>query len=258
MKKLAFSVAVVVLLAAVLVSAGSSSDDPGEEAAPPTEQVEADFRLFYLDNTEAANDTWKVTISNSVDQGVLLLRNRQDVEDSFSFHALAPEGWKIGFEKESVTVGNDSVAWNVITYTLPDSASTGSYNVNISAISKNNGTVRNITLVCEVAALDGNMAQKGDQLLVTYVLWDENRTGQLDSGTLPATCGEPEAGPAGQVGYIDGFYLGLYGMEKGGVLGASPGETKEILVPPELAYGVNSGSELSDMWLIFQQTLGYA
>ena len=92
--------------------------------------------------------------------------------------------------------------------------------------------------------------------MVEYVLHDLDGN-QLDAGTLPATAGERYVGPAQQLGYITGFYMGLLGMKKPGLggLGAT-GETKTIRVPPELAYGTDPDAhELGGITLIFTLTL---
>jgi FKBP-type peptidyl-prolyl cis-trans isomerase 2 len=102
----------------------------------------------------------------------------------------------------------------------------------------------------------GSVTRKGDKVVVEYILHDLDGN-QLDAGTLPATAGERYVGPAQQLGYITGFYMGLLGMVKPslGGLGA-PGETKTIRVPPELAYGTDPNAhELGGMTLIFTLTI---
>jgi hypothetical protein len=106
------------------------------------------------------------------------------------------------------------------------------------------------------SARAGTVTSKGDKVVVDYVLHDLEGN-QIDAGTLPATAGERYVGPAQQLGYITGFYMGLLGMRKPGLGGlGGPGETKTIRVPPELAYGTDPAAhELGGMVLIFTLTL---
>jgi FKBP-type peptidyl-prolyl cis-trans isomerase len=107
-----------------------------------------------------------------------------------------------------------------------------------------------------VSSSQGEVTTKGDKVIVDYVLHDLDGN-QIDAGTLPATAGERYVGPAQQLGYITGFYMGLLGMRKPGMAGlGAPGETKSIRVPPELAYGTDpQAHELGGMVLIFTLTL---
>ncbi len=250
MKHAAILIAILILLILVL-----SVRKEATETSRITFRYSSHYavELAYLDNTQVDNDTWEVAITGPEDYGVLLIRNCGE-EETFNFKCTTPEGWDVSFEKQKITLRNHSVGWCVLTFAvLSQTPSTAL--INITAVSAHNPAVSDtLTLLCRVVNTNGKVTKKGDQVVVSYTVWDENGS-ELDSGTLPATAGEPEAGPFGQVTYIDGFYLGLLGMERGGLGGFGPGETKQIKVPPELAYGVDSGHELSNETLIFELTL---
>jgi hypothetical protein len=217
-----------------------------------TEIYAGGVNLTYLDDTEISEDVYTVNICGPKDCGVILINNTGEKTDEFRFVAEGvPDGWSITFEHDMMHVDTEGIIWNTIYYEA--SSSKGSYFVNITATSVNNPNVKDIiTLRLDVTNTDGVTTKKGDQVIVQYILWDTNGN-ELDSGTLPATAGEPGAGPAGQVTYIDGFYLGLLGMEKERF---SEGETKKIRVPPELAYGTDPDAhELGGETLIFQLTI---
>lgn len=208
--------------------------------------------LTYLDDTEISENLYAVGICAPKDCGIILINNTGEKTDEFRFKAEdVPDGWGITFEQDTMHVDPEGILWNTIYYET--SAPQGSYFANITATSVNNPNVKDtITLRLDVTKTDGVTTEKGDQVLVQYILWDTDGN-QLDSGTLLATAGEPGAGPAGQVTYIDGFYLGLLGMEKERF---AEGETKKIRVPPELAYGTDPDAhELGGETLIFQLTI---
>lgn len=145
--------------------------------------------------------------------------------------------------------------WNVISYQLSSEVDVGTYYATIRAAATDDERLADeLTLKLDVTDTEGVTTKKGDQVVVEYTVWDEDGN-ELDSGTLPATAGEPEAGPAGQVAYIDGFYLGLLGMQKD-PLSLAYGETKKVRVPPELAYGTDpEAHELGGVTLIFELTI---
>ena len=247
---------VLVIIMTLAIRAPSSGVEEGPEPQDVVDEGGKAVKLMYLDNTRIDNHTYKVRITGTTDYGVLIVKNIGELKDEYALSVNASGGVSAALEKSKVTLDNTSLTWLVVTYSV--SASTGTHDVLIEAVSTSNSNVRaNITLRCELANPDGVVTEKGDQVMVAYRVTDENGT-LLDEGTLPAIAGEQEAGPIGQFGYIHGFYMGLLGMEKGGPLDNGQYETKEIRVPPEMAYGVDSGHELSDMYLIFTQTLEWS
>ena len=252
--------ALVVLFIALLAGSsgclGGSDDrddkkDSGESPAPPPLFA---LNLTYLDDTETTNDTWDVKISGSTDYGVLLVRNEGTEDDSADLEVIeVSAGWGVSLAVASVEIANRSVEPVVVTYR----AGGGEGTAVIAATSRGDPLVRDIMTLRFVMGDSGaQVTAKGDQVVADYILRDENGT-QLDAGTLPAIAGEPESGPAGAITYIDGFWLGLLGMEKGGGLIVKlTGETKTVKVPPELAYGTDPAQhELGGVWLYFTLTI---
>jgi len=217
------------------------------------------LNLTYLDDTEVNPGEYKVKISSTTDYGVLLLDNTGIKKDTIELEILeVPEGWDVSLASSSVSLDNITIEPIVVTYVVPSSAS-GDNNVVIQGTSKNAllPTSINITLICVVDSTGSEVTRTGDKVSVEYTLWD-TAGAQIDSGTLPATAGEKYVGPAQNLGYIVGFYMGLIGMEKpGGLFGLiGTGETKVIRVPPELAYGTDPAKhELGGQVLIFQLVL---
>jgi hypothetical protein len=247
---------VLVVMLSVITRMPSSGDVEEEISQENIDLEDKGVKLMYLDNTQVDNYTYKVRITGTTDYGVLIVKNIGEVKDEYALSVNSTGGVTAALDKSSISLDNRSLTWCIITYSVAGDA--GTHDVIITAVSKSNPNVRaNITLQCEIANPEGVVTQKGDQVYLAYHLTDENGT-VLDEGTLPAIAGEQEAGPLGQVSYIDGFYLGLLGMEKGGPLDNGQYESKQIRVPPEMAYGVDSGHELSDMYLIFTQTLEWS
>ena len=217
------------------------------------------LNLTYLDNTEMNPGEYKVKISSSTDYGVLLVDNTGVAEDTIDLAVIEePEGWSVSLDRSSVSMDNESIEVVVLTYSVASGAS-GEEKVVIEGSSKNAllPTAYNITLFCVVEGTDGEVTRTGDKVSVDYEVWDESGT-SIDSGTLPATAGEKYVGPAQNLGYIVGFYMGLIGMEKpGGFMGLiGTGETKQIKVPPQLAYGTDPGAhELGGQTLVFELTI---
>jgi hypothetical protein len=217
------------------------------------------LNLTYLDNTEMNPGEYKVRISSSTDYGVLLVDNTGVAEDTIDLEVVEePEGWSVSLDKSSVSLDNESIEVVVVTYSAASGAS-GEEIVVIEGTSKNAllPTLYNVTLYCVVDGTSGEVTRTGDKVSVDYTVWDTQGQ-QLDSGTLPATAGEKYVGPAQNLGYIVGFYMGLIGMEKpGGIIGLlGTGETKQIRVPPQLAYGTDPNAhELGGEILIFELTI---
>ncbi len=239
---------IIAILGIIILLAGFSITNIKTEKQKETETYTGGVNLTYLDDTEVSEDVYGVNICGPKDCGIILINNTGEKTDEFRFEAEdVPDGWSITFEHDMMHVDPEGILWNTIYYET--SAPQGSYFANITATSVNNPNVKDIiTLRLDVTSTDGVTTEKGDQVLVEYVLLN---TGE--SGTLLATAGEPEAGPAGQITYIEGFYLGLLGMEKERF---AEGETKKIRVPPELAYGTDPDAHaLGGETLIFQLTI---
>jgi predicted lipase len=217
------------------------------------------LNLTYLDNTEMNPGEYKVRISSSTDYGVLLVDNTGVAEDTIKLEVVEePEGWSVSLDKSSVSLDNESIEVVVVTYNAASGAS-GEEIVVIEGTSENAllPTAYNVSLYCVVDSTNGEVTKTGDKVSVDYTVWNTQGQ-QLDSGTLPATAGEKYVGPAQNLGYIVGFYMGLIGMEKpGGIIGLlGTGETKQIRVPPQLAYGTDPNAhELGGEILIFELTI---
>ena len=217
------------------------------------------LNLTYLDNTEMNPGEYKVRISASTDYGVLMVDNTGVADDTVNLEVVQePEGWSVSLDKSSVALDNESIEVVVVTYNVASGAS-GEEAVVIQGTSEKAllPTSMNITLFCVVEGTGGQVTSTGDKVSVDYTVWD-TKGQQLDSGTLPATAGEKYVGPAQNLGYIVGFYMGLIGMEKpGGIIGLlGTGETKQIRVPPQLAYGTDPNAhQLGGEILIFELTI---
>ena len=248
MNKKILCVALLIIIIIALFSITNIKTEKRKE----TEIYLTGIDLTYLDDTEISEDVYAVSICAPKDCGIILINNTGEKTDSFRFKAEdVLDGWSITFEHGVMEIEPEGIQWNTIYY--ESSSPKGTYFVNITAASVNNPDVKDrLRLRLDVTKTDGVTTKKGDQVLVEYVLWDTDGN-QLDSGTLPATAGEPGAGPAGQITYIDGFYLGLLGMEKERF---TQGEIKKIRIPPELAYKTDPEShELGGETLIFQLTI---
>ncbi len=205
--------------------------------------------LSYLDDTRVSPHNYTVDLATPVDYGVLIVNNTGIVNDTFTLEVVtAPAGWSIECASTSVAIDAGGLTAVVLTYRAPSSGSAQSVRATLRAVSKSQLAVSaTVTLILEITARDTTVAEKGDQVVVSYVLHDIDGE-ELDSGRLPATAGEPEAGPAGQLSYIEGFYLGILGMQWR--------ETKTIRVPPELGYGADpEAHELGGETLFFTLTL---
>jgi hypothetical protein len=227
----------------------SDGDGIGDNSDQAPNATDYGVSLSYLDDTEE-NGIWYVWITDDPDFGVVLVNNTGSVDEKISLEA--DQGW--GTLESStlhlspgemipvvIRLSTDAIPVLTITATVED-----------IPISVNDS----IQLMPDSPYNAGPVTNKGDKVVVGYVLNDLDGN-NLDEGTLPATAGERYVGPAEQLGYITGFYMGLLGMRKPGlgVLG-SPGETKRIRVPPELAYGTDPDAhDLGGMTLIFTLTL---
>ena len=216
------------------------------------------LNLTYLDDTMTEAGQYQVTISAATDYGVLLVDNTGIGEDTYDLSVVsAPDGCEVSLDKPSVSLDNLTIECVTITFKI--TGASGDVPVIIQGSSANslNPVVANITLVMVVEGTTGSVTSKGDKVMVDYTLFDVSGS-QIESGTLPATAGEKYVGPAQQLGYIVGFYMGLLGMKKpAGVLGmVGSGEVKKIRVPPELAYGTDPNAhDLGGQTLIFQLTI---
>jgi hypothetical protein len=230
---------------------------PDDEDLNPF-QPDWGLNLTYLDDTETEAGEYQVTISAGTDYGVLLVDNTGVGEDTFDLSVVSkPDGCEVSLDKPSVTLDNLTIECVTLTFTI--TSASGDVPVIIQGTSANSikPVAANITLVLIVEGTSGSVTAKGDKVVVDYTLFDVSGS-QIESGTLPGTAGEKYVGPAQQLGYIVGFYMGLLGMKKPpGVVGMiGSGEVKKIRVPPELAYGTDpSAHELGGQTLIFQLTL---
>ena len=221
-------------------------------------QADWGLNLTYLDDTKTSAGEYQVTISAATDYGVLLVDNTGVGEDTYELSVVSkPDGCEVSLDKPSVTLDNLTIECITIIFSI--TGASGDVPVIIQGTSANSlkPVSANITLVLVVEGTSGSVTAKGDKVMVDYTLFDVSGS-QIESGTLPGTAGEKYVGPAQQLGYIVGFYMGLLGMKKPpGVVGMiGSGETKKIRVPPELAYGTDpSAHELGGQTLIFQLTL---
>ena len=265
--------ALLVVLLLLIGSAGCLGGHSQKKAKPPLDsdgdgvpdaqdkypnRANWAFNISYLDDTQTNPGQYKVTISSTTDYGVILVNNTGVDQDTIDMTVVAaPEGWMVSLDQPSVTLDNKTVVCVVVTYTVPSGAS-GEKAVVIQGRSAKAARplIHNLTLICNVETTSGKVTNTGDKVVVGYILWDTSGN-QLDSGTLPATAGEKYVGPAQQLGYIVGFYMGLIGMKKPGILGIiGNGEVKKIRVPPELAYGTDPNAhQLGGQTLIFQLSL---
>lgn len=265
--------AAIALTLALLFCAGCLGNDPKKKDAGPMDsdgdglldeedkypfQPDWGLNLTYLDDTETEAGEYQVTISAGTDYGVLLVDNTGVGEDTYTLSVVSkPDGCEVSLDKPSVTLDNLTIECVTITFTI--TSASGDVPVVIQGTSANalNPVAANITLMLLVEGTDGSVTAKGNKVMVDYTLFDVSGS-QIETGTLPGTAGEKYVGPAQQLGYIVGFYMGLLGMKKPpgvvGMIGNS--EVKSIRVPPELAYGTDpSAHELGGQTLIFQLTL---
>ncbi|MGA1820710.1 MAG: FKBP-type peptidyl-prolyl cis-trans isomerase [Thermoplasmatota archaeon] len=228
--------------------ADSDGDGIGDNSDRAPDAPDHGVGLSYLDDTEA-DGTWTVLISASADLGVLLVNNTGFVDETVTLEVEG--GWGTP-ESTSLQLSPGEMVPVVIRFSGPVGDP-----LTITAAVKEAPIPVNATIHLEAQeGTQGSVTSKGDKVVVEYVLHDLDGN-LLDSGTLPATAGERYVGPAQQLGYITGFYMGLLGMKKPGLAGlGSPGETKTIRVPPELAYGTDPDAhQLGGETLIFTLTL---
>jgi len=256
----------ITVLAAYLVVfpylSGSPEDDgPGSEDGQTDGMDEATQRpllkvnLSFLDDTKISERTYQVDISGQQDYGVVLLENVGSQNDSYTLDIIEiSHGWEASFERQKIDILSGDVETSVI---MVRPGEGGISHATIRATSSIDLEIFDeIILEFLLGNRNEEVAGKGVQVMVEYYLTDPNGN-HLDDGTLPAIAGEPEAGPAGELTYIEGFYMGLLGMGLGGgIFGLiQEGETKTIRVPPQLGYGNSEGHELQETTLIFTLTI---
>ncbi|MGA1822526.1 MAG: FKBP-type peptidyl-prolyl cis-trans isomerase [Thermoplasmatota archaeon] len=227
----------------------SDGDGVGDNSDIAPGEPDFGVGLSYLDDTES-DGVWTVLISSSSDRGVILVNNTGTSDDDITLSVEPSSG--ISLERSSLDLGPGEMIPLVVEY---GGVSDGDEFV-ITAVSDHGSGEFNasITLVMDVQGQSDPVTDTGDKVMVEYRLTDTDGN-QLDAGTLPATAGERYVGPGKQLGYITGFYMGLIGMRKPGLLGGG-GEVKSIRVPPELAYGTDPDAhELGGEVLIFRLTL---
>jgi len=93
-------------------------------------------------------------------------------------------------------------------------------------------------VITDLVEGDGAVAQPGGQVTVHYVGVDYETGEQFDASW---DRGEPIAFPL--QGLIQGWQEGIPGMRVGG--------RRQLVIPPELAYGTSGGHRLSGRTLIF-------
>ncbi len=93
-------------------------------------------------------------------------------------------------------------------------------------------------VITDLVEGDGAVAQPGGQVTVHYVGVDYETGEQFDASW---DRGEPIAFPLR--GLIQGWQEGIPGMRVGG--------RRQLIIPPELAYGTSGGHRLSGRTLIF-------
>lgn len=245
---------VTILISGSILLSGcisSSSDKDGNDDDTPEEEEIWGVGLAYLDDTYDG-EVWYTMISDSQDYGVILVNNTGNETGTVSLEATS-EGGSVSLETSSLNLAPGEMEPVMISY----SGLVGGDVITITAEMKDAPGITNatITIVCETYT-EGEVGAKGDKVMVEYTLRDIGGS-VIDSGTLPATVGERYVGPAEQLGYITGFYMGLLGMRKPGLNPLSgDGETKTIQVPPELAYGTDPNAhELGGEVLFFTLTL---
>ena len=215
--------------------ADSDGDGIGDNSDRAPNASDYGIGLSYLDDT-GRDGLWTVVISADLDYGVLLVNNTGSVEENIRLDVNGTWG---ALQTSSLNLEPGEMVPVVIRFSRTEGVP-----LMITARVEDAPIPVNATIMLEADVGDpGQVTQKGDKVVVEYVLHDLDGV-QLDAGTLPATAGERYVGPAQQLGYITGFYMGLLGMKKPGmgILGG-PGETKTIRVPPELAYSRLSSSQ---------------
>ena len=226
----------------------SDGDGVGDNSDISPGEPDYGVSLSYLDDTEVDGE-WTVLHSDEEDIGVLLVNNTGAVPEKIHLNCDGMEGLSLANrdfmlepgEMECVIVefvGNIQGITPTVRASVEDVDGEFQDSVNFSLVSDRN---------------PGPVARKGDKVMVRYHLEDlDGET--LDEGTLPATAGERYVGPGKQLGYIEGFYMGLLGMRKPSF--GTEGETKTIRVPPEIGYGTDPDQhELGGVVLIFTLTL---
>ena len=243
---------VTILISGSILLSGciSSSSDEDDDTENPLEGEEIwGVGLAYLDDT-FDDEVWYTMISDTTDYGVILVNNPGNETGTVSLEA-ASDGGSVSLETSSLNLAPGDVVPVMISY----NGLSGGDVITVTAEMEDAPEITNatITIVCETST-SGEVGAKGDKVMVEYTLRDIGGS-VIDSGTLPATVGERYVGPAQQLGYITGFYMGLLGMRKPGLL-MGDGETKTIQVPPELAYGTDPDAhELGGEVLFFTLTL---
>jgi hypothetical protein len=229
----------------------SDGDGIGDNADRDPNHPAYGVGLSFLDHTEM-DGVWTVAISDIDDLGVLIVNNTGNETETVELHILDESTARLETDKVQLDPGEMTT---VIIY-FGVSGSSGRFRVEADVPEAPVEVNSTITLQLQGTSRSGPVTQKGDKVMVEYVLHDLEGN-QLDAGTLPATAGERYVGPAQQLGYITGFYMGLLGMRKPSLGGlGGPGETKTIRVPPELAYGTDPDvSDLAGVTLVFTLTL---
>jgi len=248
------SAVVIVIISTMAASSGCLEGLRTGDDAPKSgngEGPEYGVGLSYLDDT-LSGGKWTVLISDDTDHGVLLVNNTGNVSERIELSIEGGGGSRL--EREGLTLEPGEMEAVIITY----AGVGGGDLITVSAEVVDIEERVNCSAVLEME-LDGEpgpVTYTGDKVMVEYRLTDIEGT-ELDSGTLPATAGERYVGPAQQLGYIEGFYMGLVGMRKPGPpLVGGAGETKRIRLPPEMGYGTDPDAhELGGMVLIFTLTI---
>jgi hypothetical protein len=229
----------------------SDGDGIGDNADQDPNHPAYGVGLSFLDHTET-DGVWNVAISDDEDLGVLIVNNTGNETETVELQVL--DDGTARLEREEVRLDPGEMITVIIYFGAPGFSERFRVMADVpEAPTSVNST---ITLQLVDTSRVGPVTHEGDKVMVEYVLHDLDGN-QLDAGTLPATAGERYVGPAQQLGYITGFYMGLLGMRKPALGGlGGPGETKTIKVPPELAYGTDpNGSGLEGVTLIFTLTL---
>lgn len=227
----------------------SDGDGVGDNSDISPGRPDYGVSLSYLDDTEE-DGVWTVLHSaEEVDLGVLLVNNTGSVAERIAIHSDPLEG--IDMERTEVMLEPGEMECIIVKlYTaMPGELAT----IRATVEDINYEFEDSIRLDIVGDGEGGSVAVTGDKVMVRYHLEDDSGE-TLDEGTLPATAGERYVGPGQQLGYIEGFYMGLLGMRKP-TLGTG-GETKVIRVPPEIGYGTDpEAHELGGEVLFFTLTL---
>lgn len=230
--------------------ADSDGDGIGDNSDPDPEVPAYGVCLSYLDQSTSDRE-WTVVISSDNDLGVLIVNNTGTEGETVDLEIIGDDS--AAMEQSSISLAPGEMRTIIINFGA--SSSMDPFQVRATVKDMDADINSTITLKRDTSGPDGSVARTGDKVRVDYVLYDLDGN-QIDAGTLPATAGERYVGPGQQLGYIEGFYMGLLGMRGFPFIGSGAGETKKIQVPPELAYGTDpDGHELGGMVLVFTLTL---